>query len=293
VAALPHWARVAFAARCARRVYPFFTKNWPDAVPKRVQSVERAIELAEKSAAAAKSQDGLKSAVVEAAVTVGAALQSLYGIVLEDRDPLPPDGNAGKAASFAAKVAQRAAEAAHAPPEKSTEYAAEALRWVMSLCPTPLVEDLHFELGALQGFAEIRGWDDDTPVPRAIFDEMIEPKPSRFAAKAWIGFTAVLMIAGGLLYFRTMPPGPPILRVVYGAIGVFAISAGIATWFRPRWFPRLIVGLGVAILALAVVDTLVEGWAVNRLFGIGGGLILLTCRDTLNAELAVFDDESA
>ena len=43
IAILPRWARVAFAARCARRVQPLFMTGWPDAPKEHVESVERAI----------------------------------------------------------------------------------------------------------------------------------------------------------------------------------------------------------------------------------------------------------
>jgi hypothetical protein len=57
IAELPQWARVAFAARCARRVLPLFKHFWKDAPQKHVVAVTRAVELAERSAAEAKYND--------------------------------------------------------------------------------------------------------------------------------------------------------------------------------------------------------------------------------------------
>lgn len=68
---LPHWTRVAFAARCARRVQPLFAEAWPDATPGRVEAVERAIVLAEQSAAEQMACDGLKDAVLGAVMAAG------------------------------------------------------------------------------------------------------------------------------------------------------------------------------------------------------------------------------
>ncbi len=51
IAALPRWARVAFAARCARRVQPLFQAFWPEAPPEHVAAVDTAITLAERAAA--------------------------------------------------------------------------------------------------------------------------------------------------------------------------------------------------------------------------------------------------
>ena len=50
---LPHWARVAFAARCVRRVEPLFVATWTQAPAKHVEAVEKAIVLSELSADAA------------------------------------------------------------------------------------------------------------------------------------------------------------------------------------------------------------------------------------------------
>ncbi|MFN0146596.1 MAG: hypothetical protein ACKVT1_08805, partial [Dehalococcoidia bacterium] len=47
---LPRWARVAFAARCARRVQPLFLKHWPSAPKEHVEALDKAITLAETAA---------------------------------------------------------------------------------------------------------------------------------------------------------------------------------------------------------------------------------------------------
>src|SRR5688572_9068688 len=50
---LPRWARVAFAARCARRVLPLFRGFWPAAPAEYAAAVERAVGFVEHAAAAA------------------------------------------------------------------------------------------------------------------------------------------------------------------------------------------------------------------------------------------------
>ena len=53
LAKLPRWARVAFAARCARRVQVLLQKYWK-AVPKHhVEAIDEAVRLSERSAATA------------------------------------------------------------------------------------------------------------------------------------------------------------------------------------------------------------------------------------------------
>ncbi|HEV3385202.1 MAG TPA: hypothetical protein VG097_10310 [Gemmata sp.] len=54
---LPRWARVAFAARCARRVLPLFPFRWPDAPTNYVATLTWAVEVGERSAANAGAVD--------------------------------------------------------------------------------------------------------------------------------------------------------------------------------------------------------------------------------------------
>lgn len=50
LASLPRWARVVFAARCARRVHPLYGREWPSAAASHVDALDIAISLAEYSA---------------------------------------------------------------------------------------------------------------------------------------------------------------------------------------------------------------------------------------------------
>jgi len=50
VEALPHWAVVAFAARCANRVRPLVTRYWPDAQSEHIAAVDEALQVAESVA---------------------------------------------------------------------------------------------------------------------------------------------------------------------------------------------------------------------------------------------------
>src|SRR5947209_2165830 len=71
-AELPRWARVAFAARCARRVEPLFLYLCPEhAKPylkDDIKAIEGAICIAEKSAADARIADGARQAADAAAM---------------------------------------------------------------------------------------------------------------------------------------------------------------------------------------------------------------------------------
>ncbi|HBG28984.1 MAG: hypothetical protein A2Y10_14820 [Planctomycetes bacterium GWF2_41_51] len=53
---LPRWVKVAFAARCARRLLPLYTMTWSESVPREelsrnVNNLEKFISIAETSAA--------------------------------------------------------------------------------------------------------------------------------------------------------------------------------------------------------------------------------------------------
>jgi len=174
VGSLPHWARVAFAARCGRGVWPLFTANWPDARQERNQAVTRALELAEMSAASARPSDGLDDAHVNAAVAAGGAIMGLYGFDFdkEEEEPRPPDGNAAVVASFAAHVAEHAAEAAMKPPSESANSALEAFDWARRAAgvDSEMIQTLWRELMQLERVARRGKWTDQTPVPMNVWD---------------------------------------------------------------------------------------------------------------------------
>jgi hypothetical protein len=167
---LPHWARVAFAARCGRRVLPLFHANWPNAPAKRVNGVVTALELAEQSAAAGRASEGLEEATTQAIATAGAALNAIYGFLPEE--PAPPDGNMGATASYVAKVAEHAAGAAQAPAAESVESALEAYTFALDLAShAPNVrEEIQQDLAFVCKLAAKRKWTDKTPLPPAVWD---------------------------------------------------------------------------------------------------------------------------
>src|SRR5580658_9954003 len=64
--ALPRWARVAFAAKCGRRILPLLRRFWTNSDQEALTSFEKAVVLAEQSAAQAIAVDGLDQALNEA-----------------------------------------------------------------------------------------------------------------------------------------------------------------------------------------------------------------------------------
>jgi hypothetical protein len=182
IESLPHWARVAFAARCARAVLPLFRDAWPAAGPSRLSSLEAAIAFAERSAAAAAA-DGESDGVVSAAVaTAGAVLMPTYGMALDG--PEPSGEAACYVASFASKVAEWSARAALADPGESGQAALEALGFVRQVAEAAanevVVTSLESDLAVLSRVAARGGWRDQTPVPASAFEllsEGVQEKP--------------------------------------------------------------------------------------------------------------------
>jgi len=184
---LPHWARVAFAARCARKVLPHFRDAWPGAPARRVGYLETAIEFAERSAAAAELKGGSNDVVMNVVGTAGAALCPTYGFPMEEPEP------AGEAecyiASFAAKAAEWAARAALASPAESNNAALEAFGFVQQVAdaaehPRVVAKLARDAIGLAQRATRCR-WDDETPVAPMVFKALTEDEPDRPWWRFW------------------------------------------------------------------------------------------------------------
>jgi hypothetical protein len=167
IIALPHWARIAFAAHCADLVFPFYRTLWPNARPKRAEDVEYAIRTVKSAAAKGKVIDELKKAHEGAVMATGAARVSDLQIV-KTNEPPPPDGNAAFRVTLISIAVQLAAEAAETKPKTSAYYAyrsyASARDLAAELKPE-LVDEMARDLEALQRAAQRGKWTDKSPVP--------------------------------------------------------------------------------------------------------------------------------
>ena len=170
---LPHWARVAFAARCARQVYPLFVRCWPKANSRRTDAVQLAIELAERSSAEGRAIEGLDSAMVNAVRVAGAALSVVYGFASDE--PGPADSDSAVIASLVANVAKDAAKAAQSDPMDSTQPAREAYSFAEDAASNASSLKVLIEID--RDFvrlyrASLRGrWNDRTAVPSTLFTD--------------------------------------------------------------------------------------------------------------------------
>jgi len=164
---LTHWARVAFAARCARRVQPLFEASWPAAPARHAHAVTAAADLTEEAATDGRTPDGLKEAVVGARLAANAALDR------EDK-AAPLDARASRIASLAVKVAERAASAARLSADGSAAPAQEA--WEFACKAAAEADDEAVVRALKEDFARLRlamargRWTDRTVVPPVVFE---------------------------------------------------------------------------------------------------------------------------
>lgn len=181
IESLPHWARVAFAARCARCGLPRFRHAWPDAPDRYRGYVETAVTWVERSAKNGRAEEGMKEAVTKAMMTAGAALAPVFGFPSEE--PAPGDKTKCLVASFVAKSAEWAARTASAPVEGSANSALEAFGFLRQATEAEGEEDilpvLRSELEALCRVAAQGGWTDSTAVAPEAFTFLADSTPTR------------------------------------------------------------------------------------------------------------------
>ncbi|AWM38874.1 hypothetical protein GobsT_28970 [Gemmata obscuriglobus] len=160
IAALPRWARVAFAARCARRVLPVIKKLWTDSPKPLLPSLDKAVRVAE-TAAADRNVGGGSVATTHVARADGAA-----------------DAVAAVCAADSARAAAYAADAAHADVVRGAVTAA-----VTCLLRASTVGNVgHLaaparDFDALARRAKSERWTHDTPVPPSTFGPMWDGTP--------------------------------------------------------------------------------------------------------------------
>ncbi|MDB5309350.1 MAG: hypothetical protein JWO38_3552 [Gemmataceae bacterium] len=150
IAKLPRWARVAFAARCARRVLPLFNHSVPNARDRHLSAVVRAVDLAEQGASSTDSKDFTYGAVASEAFIASTAV-------------------ANKVARATARAANAAASSC-----ASVDNAAAVVAATLAACEADsrtlpmIVRDFQ----AILGLARAGNWTDDTPVPPSVFGPM-------------------------------------------------------------------------------------------------------------------------
>ncbi|MCW5777789.1 MAG: hypothetical protein KIS87_15240, partial [Phycisphaeraceae bacterium] len=176
LATLPRWARVAFAARCARRVQPLFKHFWPAAPEEQVRGIDTAITLSERSAAHAHADANADAAANAADFAAGAANAA---------NAANAAASAYAAAASAYAAAASAADAANAINAANAAYAAANAAKCAFVDATDLeavattsdADDntaaaraaMRRDFELLKAAAKAERWTDDTPVPPEFF----------------------------------------------------------------------------------------------------------------------------
>lgn len=150
--AIPHWARVAFAARCARRIQVYFREHDSDVPGRMMDAMENATTLAEQSARNGVAADNAEEMVKRALqITCDSELKTVV-------------------MTFAANAAQAVASG----PQKSNAWAwhnYEGTRKFAEAESAPeLFEQAQRDFRELHRRAETEQWNDASPVDPSVLD---------------------------------------------------------------------------------------------------------------------------
>lgn len=146
IAQLPRWARVAFAARCARRASAYFNQDSTTVLQADSKVLVRAIVFAEQSAAEATHDE-------------------YEGMSYTEYTP-DYDG-AAYASAYAAASAVLMSDVIDA-----TDVKEAAVKAVEAGVPS---SEIRSDFRRLQDKCLLQRWTDDTPVPPSVFDSLDEP----------------------------------------------------------------------------------------------------------------------
>ncbi len=157
---LPRWARVAFAARCARRVQPLYGTNTPPPIPRYIEAISRAIRLAESCAAQASVEP----------IEFTTAVSDAYSARVGTSDP---SYSVARAAMNAADCPPKPAEAA-----EIVRQAVDAANQAVSAV-TSIASDLRRDFDQLLNLALTDRWHASTPVPPEVFGPLWPEGPPK------------------------------------------------------------------------------------------------------------------
>ena len=159
VATLPRWARIAFAARCVRRVLTILDETWDSGKPTPINHVDWAVGVAEDAAATATI---LPRTTVEEA----------------DRGLAKCRAAKQPYASHVALAASHAVEAAANPNAVHTRFGVLS-GTVLAADDVDIWPQIRRDFDHLSRLAEWQKWDDDTPVPPEVFGPLWPEGPPK------------------------------------------------------------------------------------------------------------------
>jgi hypothetical protein len=152
IAALPRWAQVAFAARCARRVLPVFKYAWPAAPSPDMDRLENAVERAETA-------DTNSLAAAEEAHAVG----------LDATDAVDSNAADERAVAVAAIIEIAAAGSVRAIMKSPgvTDHATDSVRHAARVLGT--VDHIREDFEAIRAFASASDLTIEEPISPTVF----------------------------------------------------------------------------------------------------------------------------
>ncbi|MBN9118825.1 MAG: hypothetical protein J0I06_06645 [Planctomycetes bacterium] len=171
---LPLWARVAFAARCARRVLPRFEHFWTKAPKHHLEALSKAVRFAEHAAQTAKAPHNAEE-VAHAADLVRIAFVT-DPIYRECHDNIALAAYAARNAVYAVSDVARAvtlatrADVACVLDRDVTHSAHFAVSDAAKAATDEKLIRHDFE--TIYSLAWANGWTDATPVPPSVFDPL-------------------------------------------------------------------------------------------------------------------------
>jgi hypothetical protein len=169
---LPRWARVAFAARCARRVLPLINRYWEAVPAEHLRALADAIRITETIAASATRDDDSSYAAHDAARSAHMAVCRAD----ECRRLRAVTAIAGAAEAARAAVASATvADVIHA--HTAVVAAVESMYQVITVGTVENLATPARDFDRLCRIAEKEKWTDDTPVPQSVFGPLWEGPP--------------------------------------------------------------------------------------------------------------------
>jgi hypothetical protein len=162
---LPRWARVAFAARCARHVQPLLRTALPDAGVRQVEAVERAIRLAEEVARQAPRWAPDRVVIRQHAAFLAA--EKMAGKLVATN---PVAAAVARVAAHAARTAEKATYGGNSFADDPETSAAAGSAAAAALAADPAgLEAIYRNWRELADAAEAEGWTCETAVPARFF----------------------------------------------------------------------------------------------------------------------------
>lgn len=188
IAKLPVVARVAFAARCARRVQPSFTVAWTNAPEDHVRAIETALARVEHYTRAPRSETiiavwAARAAACAAKAASHAVIASRYATTFGTRvDFDDAAADAINANSYAARVSTyldsanndniETAAARYADVADDDNAVDDAFRAIAIATTIGVTAAIRRDLDLLLHASKTENWTDDTPVPPEFFGPM-------------------------------------------------------------------------------------------------------------------------